>query len=267
MLAMNLVITGTSSGIGQALAQHFVAAGHSIWGLARRPQPALDRFHTGVCDIGDPRAVERAAVAVTGQWPHVDGLICCAGTQGAIGAAMTVTPDHWAETVHANLAGTFFTIHAFFAALQRCPRRAKVVCFSGGGATAARENFSAYGVAKAGIVRLVETLAAEWQKLPLDINAVAPGAINTAMTKQIVHHGAAGEKEMAAAQKQLENGGQSLDKVIGLVEFLLSPESDTLTGKLLSAQWDDWKNFAARRAELMKSDIYTLRRITENTRS
>jgi len=264
---MNLVITGTSSGIGQVLAQHFVASGHGVWGLARRPQPAIDRFRTGVCDVGDRRAVEQAAIAIAAQWPHVDGLICCAGTQGAIGPAMTVPPDHWAATVHANLAGTFFTIHAFFAALQRCPRRAKVVCFSGGGAAAARENFSAYGVAKTGIVRLVETLAVEWRKLPLDINAVAPGAINTAMTEQIVRaSAAAGEKEAAAALKQLETGGQSLDKVIGLVEFLLSPESDTLSGKLLSAQWDDWKNFPARREELVKSDIYTLRRITENTR-
>ena len=263
---MNLVITGTSSGIGQALAQHFVSGGHGVWGLARRLQPAIGRFHTGVCDVGDRRTVEQAADAVAAQWPHVDGLICCAGTQGAIGPAMAVAPDHWAATVHANLTGTFFTVHAFFAALQRCPRRAKVVCFSGGGAAAARENFSAYGVAKTGIVRLVETLAVEWQELPLDINAVAPGAINTAMTEQILRASAAGEKEVAAAQKQLETGGQSLDKVIGLVEFLLSPGSDTLSGKFLSAQWDDWKSFPARRDELVKSDIYTLRRITENTR-
>jgi NAD(P)-dependent dehydrogenase (short-subunit alcohol dehydrogenase family) len=263
---MNLVITGTSSGIGQALAQHFVAAGHNVWGLARRSQPAVERFHTGVCDVSDWRAVERAAVTVAGQWPHVDGLVCCAGTQGAIGPAMAVAPNDWATTVHANLAGTFFTVRAFFAALQRCPRRAKVVCFSGGGATAARENFSAYGVAKTGIVRLVETLAVEWRDRSLDINVVAPGAINTAMTEQILRASAAGEKEATAAQKQLETGGQSLDKVIGLVEFLLSSESDTLSGKLLSAQWDDWKSFAARRAELMKSDIYTLRRITDNTR-
>jgi 3-oxoacyl-[acyl-carrier protein] reductase len=264
---MNLVITGTSSGIGQALAKHFVAEGHEIWGLARRPQTAADHFHTSVCDVGDRHAVEQAAAVIAAQWPHVDGLVCCAGVQGAIGAGMTVDPGQWAQTVHSNLDGTFFTIHAFFAALQRCPRRAKVICFSGGGATAPRENFSAYGVAKAGIVRLTETLAVEWRNLPVNINAIAPGAINTAMTQEIVRAGGAAGKEVAAAQKQLETGGQSLEKVVGLVEFLLSPESDGLSGKLLSAQWDDWKSFAGRREELMKSDIYTLRRKTENMRS
>ncbi|HUI06858.1 MAG TPA: SDR family oxidoreductase [Verrucomicrobiae bacterium] len=263
---MNLVITGTSSGIGQALARRFVEEGHDVWGLARRPQQAGGRFRTSVCDVSDWPAVERAAKEVAAQWTHVDGLVCCAGTQGAIGAAMNLSPEDWAATVRANLEGALFTVRAFFGALSRCPRRAKVVCFSGGGAASPRPNFSAYGVAKAGIVRLVETLAAEWRELPVDINAVAPGAISTAMTEQILRAGAgaAGEKELAAARKQLAAGGQPMDKVVALVAFLLSLQSDGLSGKFISAQWDDWKTFPARRQELMKSDVYTLRRITED---
>ncbi len=266
---MNLVITGTSSGIGLSLARHFVEAGHDVWGLARRTQQAGGRFRARVCDVSDWRCVERVASEIAAQWPHVDGLVCCAGTQGAIGLAMELSPEDWAATVHANLEGTLFTIRAFFDALSRCPRRAKVVCFSGGGAAAPRANFSAYGVAKAAIVRLVETLAVEWRELPVDINVVAPGAINTAMTEQIIRAGAgaASEKEIGAAKKQLETGGQSLEKAVGLVEFLLSPQSDGLSGKFISAQWDDWQGFAARRDELMKSDVYTLRRITENKQS
>jgi NAD(P)-dependent dehydrogenase (short-subunit alcohol dehydrogenase family) len=265
---MNLVITGTSSGIGQALALHFLAAGHDVWGLARRPQPVQSRFSSSRCDVVSWESVERAVGEINRQWPHVDGLVCCAGTQGAIGPAMASAPQEWDATVHANLSGTYFTIRAFYETLRRSPRRAKLVCFSGGGATAPRPNFSAYGSAKTALVRLVETLAVEWQDLPIDINAVAPGAIKTAMTEQILVAGpAAGEKELAAARNQLEEGGQSMAKVIGLVEFLISSQSDGLRGKLISAQWDDWKTFAARHDELMKSEIYTLRRITENRKS
>ncbi len=257
---MNLVITGSSSGIGQALARHFTAAGHQVKGLSRR---------SADCDVSDWDSVQRAAAEISEQWPHVDALLCCAGTQGTIGPAMTVSPNDWTATVRTNLDGTYFTIRAFFDALRRAPRRAKIVCFSGGGSVAPRPNFSAYGVSKAGIVRLVDTLAAEWRELPLDINAIAPGAINTAMTEQITQAGpaAAGDKEFANASNQLKHGGQSIDKVIGLVEFLLSPDSDGISGKLISAQWDDWPSFAARRESLMNSDVYSLRRITENRKS
>src|SRR5205823_537361 len=100
--------------------------------------------------------------------------IACAGLQGEMGPALTADPARWSATVRANLDGTFFAIRAF-APLLACvpsPRRAKIVCFSGGGATKARANFSAYAVAKTGVVRLVETIAEENRRRPLDINAI-----------------------------------------------------------------------------------------------
>jgi len=66
--------------------------------------------------------------------------------------------------------------------LARTGARAKVICFSGGGATKPRARFSAYGVAKTGVVRLVETIAEEERDRAYDINAIAPGAINTRLT-------------------------------------------------------------------------------------
>src|SRR5207245_1879369 len=114
---------------------------HEVRGWSRR---------TNGCDVGNWESVQRAATEIS----QLDGLICCAGMHSSIGPAMTATPADWAETVHTNLTGTFFTIRALFEKLQRSPRRAKVICFSGGGATSQRPNFSAYGAAKTGIVRL-----------------------------------------------------------------------------------------------------------------
>jgi len=270
---MNLVLTGSSTGIGRALAARLLARGHRVWGLARSDQtdfvaPHPGAFFTSRCDVATWSEVERVAAAVANAWPHVDGLVTCAGLQGEIGRAVTADPAKWSATVRANLDGTYFAIRAFDALFARAPRRAKIVCFSGGGATKPRAQFSAYGVAKAGVVRLVETIAEEERARPLDINAIAPGAINTRLTDEVLALGPAvvGEAEFAAAKKQRTTGGGSLETALDCVEWLLSPASDGISGRLLSAPWDPWPTLDTHRAELAASDIYTLRRIVPEER-
>ena len=116
-------------------------------------------------------------------------LICCAGIQEPIGPAMEIDPLAWRKNLAVNLDGTFFAIRAFYPLLKKSSARAKMICFSGGGSTGPRPNFAAYGVAKTGVVRLVEMLAAEWQGNPPDINAIAPGAIFTKMTEEVLARG------------------------------------------------------------------------------
>jgi len=270
---MHLVITGTSSGIGRALAKDLLVKGHQVWGLARSAQPELaaehpDTFLQSRCDVADWSQVAQVARAIRATWPCADGLIACAGLQGAIGIAVTLDPLQWSATIRANLDGTYYAIRAFHELLRQSSRRAKVVCFSGGGATKARPNFSAYAAAKTGIIRLVETIAEELREEPLDINAIAPGAINTRLTDEVIRLGPAvvGEAEYQAALKQKETGGGSLEKVIDLVEWLLSPASDGISGRLLSAQWDPWAGLGRHAGAIAKSDIYTLRRIVPEDR-
>lgn len=272
---MNLVLTGSSSGIGRALAARLLGHGHRVWGLARSDQADFAAKHAGNfraarCDVADWAQVQRAAAEVAAAWPHVDALITCAGLQGEIGRAVIADPAKWSATVRANLDGTFFALRAFDALLARAPRRAKIVCFSGGGATKPRANFSAYGVAKTGVVRLVETIAEEEKSRALDINALAPGAINTRLTDEVLALGPSvvGEAEFAAAtkQKKSSDADAALAKALDCVEWLLSPASDGISGKLISAPWDPWKNLSTHRDELTKSDIYTLRRIVPDDR-
>lgn len=266
---MNLVITGTSSGIGRALAEHLLLSGHQVWGFARSDQSGLGSkfpamFHPMRCDVSDWTQVAAAARDIHAVCPHLDGLVTCAGLQGAIGPAVAVDPLHWSATVRTNLDGTFYAIRAFHELLRRCPRRAKIVCFSGGGATKPRPNFSAYGAAKTAVVRLVETLAGELRGEPIDINAVAPGAINTRLTDEVLRLGPAvvGETEHQAALKQKNStDGAPLERALKLVGFLLSPASDGISGRLLSAPWDPWEKLPGQAAVLAATDIYTLRRI------
>ena len=150
-----------------------------------------------------------------------------------------------------------------------------------GGATKARVNFSAYGVAKTALVRLVETIAEENRDQPLDINALAPGAINTRLTDEVLALGPSvvGAAEYAAAQKQKAaalvpsslatadaSADPALTRALDCVEWLLSPASDGITGRLLSAPWDPWPTLGAHRATLAASDVYTLRRIVPEDR-
>lgn len=270
---MNLVLTGSSTGIGRALASHLLSQRHRVWGLARSDQTDFAAQHPGAffaskCDVTDWTQVAAAAAAVAAAWPHVDGLICCAGLQGEVGPAITADPAKWSATVRANLDGTFYPFRAFHTQLARAPRRAKVVAFSGGGATKARANFTAYGVAKTGVVRLIETLAEELRDKPIDLNSIAPGAINTRLTDEVLALGpaVAGAAEYTAAVKQKASGGASLDKALALVEWLLSPASDGISGRLLAAPWDPWTTLDQHAKTLVKSDIYTLRRIVPEER-
>ncbi len=270
---MNLVLTGSSTGIGRALATQLLARGHRVWGLARSDQTDFAAQHPGAfffsrCDVADWTQVQLSAQAVASAWAHVDGLICCAGIQGEIGPAISADPAGWSQTVRANLDGTFFPIRAFHGLLTRTPRRAKVIAFSGGGATKARANFSAYGVAKSGVVRLIETLAEELCDQPIDLNSIAPGAIYTRLTDEVLALGpkVAGRAEYAAAQKQKISGGDSLEKALSLVEWLLSTASDGISGRLLAAPWDHWSVLDQHRKLLAGSDIYTLRRILPEDR-
>ena len=274
---MNVLITGTASGIGRFLARHFARAGHAVWGVGRRPQTDLAEecaaqgksFRFVQADIAEWPQVAACRGEIGAACGHLDLLICCAGVQGPLGPAMELDPQEWSRSVRINLDGTYFTLRAFYDLLLRHQiPRAKVFCLSGGGSATPRPNFTPYASAKAGVVRLVENLAKEWAGQTIDINAVAPGAVNTGMTEEVLRLGAevVGEKEFQTATKQKREGGSSLPRLAAMLEHLCSPAGDGITGRLISTPWDPWENAAEFREELANSDVFTLRRIVPEDR-
>jgi NAD(P)-dependent dehydrogenase (short-subunit alcohol dehydrogenase family) len=277
---MNVLITGSGSGIGRFLAAHFVGLGHQVWGVGRSPQPELSAANTSAsaiagsfrhscADLSEWSEVAAFRETVGAAWSHLDVLICCAGVQGPLGPAMSLDPSEWSRSVRINLDGTFFVIRAFHDLLSRhWVSRAKVFCLSGGGSATPRPNFSPYACAKAGVVRLVENLSREWADSAVDINAIAPGAINTRMTEEVVNLGAAvvGDKEFQTADRQRREGGASLPRLAAMLEYLISPQGDGVSGRLISTPWDPWEHLAEHREALAASDIFTLRRIVPGDR-
>ncbi len=132
----------------------------------------------------------------------------------------------------------------------------RIVNLSGGGASGPRPNFSAYATAKCGLVRFSETIAAEVADLGIRVNCVAPGVLNTDMLQEVLRAG-------------LEQGpGAASDPAIAaeLIVYLASEESAGITGKLISAVWDPWRNLHEHAEDLKGTDVYTLRRILPEER-
>jgi NAD(P)-dependent dehydrogenase (short-subunit alcohol dehydrogenase family) len=144
----------------------------------------------------------------------------------------------------------------------RRARRGKVVLISGGGATAPLPKITAYGAAKAALVRYAESLALEVAGA-IDVNCVAPGAMKTQITGEYLEkgRGVLPPEFLARIEKLLADGGTPPEKAADLVVYLASADSDGLSGKLISAVWDPWPFDAAARKTLMASETYTLRRV------
>jgi NAD(P)-dependent dehydrogenase (short-subunit alcohol dehydrogenase family) len=268
---MRILLAGATSGMGRFLAEWLLEAGHDVWGFARSSEGALvhARFRSFTCDVSAWDEVDQLYRKVASETERLDVIIICAASQGPVGPAMTLDPKSWSAAVRVNLDGTFHVLRAFATLLRpEAGARAKVLCFSGGGASKPRANFSAYAASKTGVVRLVETLAEEWRKDAIDINSIAPGALPTRMTEEVLRKGAeaAGDAEMAAARATVSAGAKNFERLGRLVDFLLSPKSDGISGKLISAPWDPWEQFEKQRERLQTTDLLTLRRITPEER-
>src|SRR6202158_5282688 len=146
--------------------------------------------------------------------------------------------------------------------------RGKIINLAGGGATSPLPKLSAYAASKAAVVRLTETLAEELGEFSIDVNAIAPGALNTRLVQEILSAGpdAVGKEFYQKSLKQRDFGGVPPEKAARLCVYLASEMSDGITGKLISAQWDPWDILHSFRGQLSKSDIYTLRRIVPEDR-
>ena len=143
-------------------------------------------------------------------------------------------------------------------------RSGVIINMSGGGAVSPFPRFSAYGISKTAVVRLTETIAEEVKEYNIRINAISPGAVNTRFLDQVLEAGdLAGKDFLEKSIKQEETGGTPPEAASELAVFLAGDDSKELTGKVISAVWDDWKNIPLRIKELKETSLYTLRRIDD----
>jgi 3-oxoacyl-[acyl-carrier protein] reductase len=275
----NTLITGGSQGFGLAIVAAFLAEGANVIFCARtavdvaRTQAALtSQLKPGqqligvASDIADPASVA-ALFARADQLGPLHVVVNNAGIYGPIGPTDEVALADWSQAWQINVTGTLLVCQHAVRTMK--PLGAgKIINISGGGATNPMPRFAAYAATKAAVVRLTETLAEEYRNDHIDVNAVAPGALRTRLTDQVLTAGPekAGVEFFAKNKKWADEGAADPRLGAALCVFLASADSDGITGKLISAQWDPWKEPAKFRA-LATGDIYTLRRIVPEDRA
>jgi NAD(P)-dependent dehydrogenase (short-subunit alcohol dehydrogenase family) len=274
------IVTGASQGFGRAIAEAYVDAGAAVAITARTPadlasaESALaeragsaDRVLALVSDVAAPGEAARVATATVERFGSLQVLVNNAGVYGPKGPLDRIDADGWIEAVTINLVGSMLMAHAVIPHM-RAARYGKIVQISGGGATSPLPGLSAYAASKAGVVRLAETLAEELREDRIDVNSVAPGALNTRLLDEVIDAGpeAVGQAFYDRSVRQASEGGAPIERGAALAVYLGSPASDGVTAKLLSALWDPWERLGDLTETLDASDVYTLRRIVPEDR-
>lgn len=274
------IITGANQGLGLEISKQYLESGADLM-ICARNSVLLDQAHQELLALAAPTQKVVAQVAdvsrqedvaalvgeTVKQFGRVDILVNNAGVYGPKGPSEDVDWSEWVDAIEVNLFGSVLMCRAVLPHFKAAGG-GKIVQLSGGGATQPLPMISAYAVSKAAIIRFIETLAEEVREQHIDVNAIAPGALNTRMLKEILEAGPekVGHAFYERSVKQRDNGGAPLEKGAELAVFLGSSLSDGITGKLISAVWDPWADFPAHLEELKATDIYTLRRIIPNDR-
>jgi NAD(P)-dependent dehydrogenase (short-subunit alcohol dehydrogenase family) len=259
------LIVGASGTLGSAVAETFAQAGArlALTGRGAIAEAAGDQAQTLrlKLDIRSQTEVHNVLQRVRDELGSLDVVVNCSGIQGPIGPAQTADPEEWVRAVETNLFGCFYLAHAAIP-IMLSQRGGRIIFFSGGGATSARPFFSAYGAAKAAVVRLTETLAEELRDQGVQVNAIAPGAVHSRMWNEMRSAGAAGGQKLLEELKQMDRtGGVPPERAASLALFLASNRSKNLTGRLISAVHDKWEEMEPRIATIMSTEAGTLRRV------
>jgi len=273
-------VTGATRGLGKQIASRFwregaslflvgrdSAALHSLAESLQATRHSLQKLVVFTSDLSVPTAAPALMSKVAAEFDAVTALVNNAAIVGPIGPLWENNFALWEETIRVNLLAPA-ALCAHVIPLMRKQGYGKIVNLSGGGATGPRPYFSAYATAKVGLVRLTEVLAHETRDMHIDINCIAPGVMRTGMLEEIKAAGPdrAGTNEFAQVQRHSGDSTEAMERAAQLTEFLVSADSNGISGRLISAVWDPWEGLPDRRELLDETDIYTLRRIVPKDR-
>jgi NAD(P)-dependent dehydrogenase (short-subunit alcohol dehydrogenase family) len=254
-----ILITGGSMGIGLAVGQALAEQGDELMLIAR----GADGLRQAVATLaGSGHAWHAFDVSDEEAWHNVElqelhGLVCAAAVMDPIGPLGEYEAAGFRRTLEINVLGTLLAIQHALPALRATG--GSVVTFAGGGATGPLPRFDAYATSKAAVVRLTENLSSEIAPIP--INAVAPGFVATRLHQSTVAAGPemVGREFFERTEREIEQGGFPATEAAELVAYLLS--GVRFTGKLISAQWDPWRDPSFQQRLADEPDLATIRRI------
>ncbi len=222
-----IVITGTRKGIGNSLAEHYLAEGWQVAGCSRGESSiAHANYRHFALDVADESAITKMARALKSEFGSVNALLNNAGI-ASMNHALLTPGETVSRILNTNVLGTFLFCREM-AKLMRRAKAGRIVNFTTVAHPLDLEGESIYAASKAAVESLTRILAREFAELGITVNAIGPTPIDTDLIR-----GVPSEKMDALIQRQAIRRKGTVSDVINAVDFYLRPESDFITGQVL----------------------------------
>ena len=232
------VVTGGTSGIGRALSLGLADAGADVIATARRQQQVDDtaaeiekrgrKTLRVASDVGDRVTLEKLQAAVLEKFGKVDILVNCAGIIKRT-PTLDLPEEEWTNILNTNLTGTLRACQVFGRAmLERGYGR--IVNIASLNSFVALSEVAAYAASKAGVASLTRSLAVEWSKKGVTVNAVAPGVFRTDLNAQLLDSTPRGQELLM--RTPMGRFGKT-EELVGAVVYLASDSASFVTGQIL----------------------------------
>lgn len=225
------VVTGASSGIGEACVREFAARKAAVAAVDRKPPDRRDGDSISYfqADLGSRREVERIVPEIVARFGGIDILVNNAGIQ-RYGSVTTIPEEEWDELMNANLKSAFLMSKYCIPEMLRRGGGAIVMTGSVQSVTAQR-NSAHYVTSKHAMLGLARSIAVDYGARNIRCNCVLPGAIDTPMLRWSASLDSHPEKVLAACDRLHIRGkmGQP-EEVARVIAFLASEEASFMTG-------------------------------------
>ena len=269
-----VLVTGGTEGLGSRIVEELNVRGIACLVVARsagsstvsaHQKISVNRFFQG--DICDLDFLDNLASELTESRIQLIGVVHCAATLGEITGIENLSTESWVETINTNLTGTF-NVLKFSVSIFRRQGFGNFVALSGGGATDPRPKMLAYAASKTAVVRLVESVACDNDQTGLTFNCVSPGVLPTRMNLEALEKGVGILSEdylakVASVFTSPDTISLSFKEPVELIVRLIMGEYPKVTGRLISAVWDEWRDLTAIISQSDNHELFTLRRVTE----
>ena len=266
------VITGGARGIGKVVSNRLIQEGFTVLICSRdikeikntcKEIDSTGKKIFGIkADVTNFKDCKKLIDFAYKKFKKIDVLFNNAGIYGPIGPVEENSSEKWVEAMKINLFGALYCSQLVIPKMKK-QRSGKIINMAGAGVGGKRPlaRFSAYYTSKTAVVGFTEVMGAELEEYNIQVNCISPGAINTHFTDFLLSEGRgkAGDTMYEQALKQKKSGGDSPLLAAELIAFLVSPQSNHITGKMLSAKWD--KIEMLKKLNKDSNSLFTLRRI------
>lgn len=233
------MITGGTGAIGSAIADHLARRGASLALVYRKNEDRAAKAAAVIgahgnpvrlfrCDVGDSAEVKRLAAEIGKQCGEVDVLVHAAGTRDD-GTLLMMSDEQWREVLRSNLDAAFYCARAFLRDMI-ARRRGSIVLLSSASGLRGLAGQTNYSAAKAGLLGLTRSLAAEVGRFNIRVNAVAPGLVESDMVKDL----APAQRDRLISATALGRAGTA-GEIAEVVAFLAGEGASFVTGQVVSA--------------------------------